>query len=1063
MQRNLVVGTKRAICQSMANALATSVLVILFCVLPLVADDGICQSMVVSQGYVFVTTKDGYILGMQRIPVGRSGKKPDRPPVLLQHGLLDAITWLLNPPGESLGFILADNGFDVWPANSRGTKSSRGHKLLSPSDAAYWDWSWDELAAYDLPASFQSAALLAPLAYLGQMPSPFARVIADGFIAEVIDFYLLGFVEFAPGGEAAARLLKFICDIRQSDCADLMTAVTGKNCCLDASRTDIFLENEPQSSATKNLIHLAQMIRQGTLAMYDYGNEDENNIHYGQPAPPVYNTASIPNDLPLFLSYGGQDLLSDVNGVQTLLDTLKDHDAYKLVFAESDGARTKLHPNLVAGDGICKSMVESQGYVCEHHKVTTKDGYILGMQRIPVGRSGKKPDKPPVLLQHGLLVDSITWLLNSPDESLAFILADNGFDAYWDWSWDELVAYDLPATFNYVSAQTGQNMHYVGHSLGTLIAFAAFSQKKLVNMLRSAALLSPIAYLSQMSSPLAKAAADAFIAEDLYWLGLNEFIPGGDAAAKLLKDICDATHSNCADLMTAFTGKNCCFNSSKTDTFLEHEPQPTATKNMIHIAQMVRQGTIAMYDYGSEVENNQHYGQPIPPVYNMASIPNDLPLFLSYGGQDLLSDVKDVKTLLATLKGHHADKLVVQYREDYAHADFVFGVNAKQVVTRSADGARTKLHPSLAASDGICQSMVESQGYVCEHHKVTTKDGYILGVQRIPVGRSGKKPDKPPVLLQHGLLVDSVTWLLNSPDESLAFVLADNGFDVWIANTRGTISSLGHTSLSPNDAAYWDWSWDELVAYDLPATFNYVHAQTGQNMHYVGHSLGTLIALAAFSQKKLVNMLRSAAMLSPIAYLGQMSSLLTRAAADAFLAEYSYWLGISEFIPEGDAAAKLLKVICDKTHSNCADLVTAFTGKNCCVNNSKTGTFLEHEPQPTATKTMIHLSQMIRWGTIAMYDYGSKFENNQHYGKPTPPVYNMASIPKDLPLFLSHGGQDLLSDVKDVKTLLATLKGHRANKLVVQYRKDYAHSDFVFGVNANKLVYDPLMAFFKRH
>ncbi|XP_028077839.1 triacylglycerol lipase 2-like isoform X2 [Camellia sinensis] len=145
------------------------------------------------------------------------------------------------------------------------------------------------------------------------------------------DFYLLGFVEFAPGGEAAARLLKFICDIRQSDCADLMTAVTGKNCCLNASRTDIFLENEPQSSATKNLIHLAQMIRQGTLAMYDYGNEDENNIHYGQPAPPVYNTASIPNDLPLFLSYGGQDLLSDVNGVQTLLDTLKDHDAYKLV------------------------------------------------------------------------------------------------------------------------------------------------------------------------------------------------------------------------------------------------------------------------------------------------------------------------------------------------------------------------------------------------------------------------------------------------------------------------------------------------------------------------------------------------------------------------------------------------------------------------------------------------------------------------------------------------------------------------------------------------------------
>ncbi|KAK4397833.1 Lipase member M [Sesamum angolense] len=56
-------------------------------------------------------------------------------------------------------------------------------------------------------------------------------------------------------------------------------------------------------------------------------------------------------------------------------------------------------------DGICKSRVEAQGYSCEEHKVTTKDGYILSLQRIPTGRSdGKKTGaKPPVLLQHGLM------------------------------------------------------------------------------------------------------------------------------------------------------------------------------------------------------------------------------------------------------------------------------------------------------------------------------------------------------------------------------------------------------------------------------------------------------------------------------------------------------------------------------------------------------------------------------------------------------------------------------------------------------------------------------------
>jgi len=48
-----------------------------------------------------------------------------------------------------------------------------------------------------------------------------------------------------------------------------------------------------------------------------------------------------------------------------------------------------------------------------------------------------------------------------------------------------------------------------------LIALAAFSQDQLLNILRSAALLSPIAYVGQMTSPLAKNAAENFIAEVL--------------------------------------------------------------------------------------------------------------------------------------------------------------------------------------------------------------------------------------------------------------------------------------------------------------------------------------------------------------------------------------------------------------------------------------------------------------------------------------------------------------------------------------------------------------------
>jgi len=93
----------------------------------------------------------------------------------------------------------------------------------------------------------------------------------------------------------------------------------------------------------------------------------------------------------------------------------------------------------------------------------------------------------------------------------------------------------------------------------------------------------------------------------------------------------------------------------------------------------VRDGVVAKYNYGWPV-NVMHYGEARPPVYNLSNIPHDLPLFVSYGGQDALSDVRDVMLLLDNFKFHDVDKLSVQFIKDYAHADFIMGVNAKDVV-----------------------------------------------------------------------------------------------------------------------------------------------------------------------------------------------------------------------------------------------------------------------------------------------------------------------------------------------------------------------------------------------
>ncbi|TKY63079.1 Triacylglycerol lipase 2 [Spatholobus suberectus] len=367
---------------------------------------------------------------------------------------------------------------------------------------------------------------------------------------------------------------------------------------------------------------------------------------------------------------------------------------------------------------------------------------------------------------------------------------------------------------------------------------------------------------------------------------------------------------------------------------------------------------------------------------------------------------------------------------------------------------------------GICASSVIVHGYKCQEHEVTTSDGYILSLQRIPEGRGeggGSGTRKQPVIIQHGVLVDGMTWLLNPPEQDLPLILADNGFDVWIANTRGTRYSRRHISLDPSSPAFWNWSWDELVSYDLPAVFDYVFSQTGQKINYVGHSLGTLIALASFSEGKLVNQLESAALLSPIAYLSHMNTELGVVAAKSFVGELTTLFGLAEFNPKGLPVDAFLKSLCAYPGIDCYDLLTALTGKNCCLNSSTVDLFLVNEPQSTSTKNMVHLAQTVRRGVLTKFNYVRPDHNIMHYGEIFPPIYNLSNIPHDLPLFISYGGRDALSDVRDVEKLLDILKFHDEEKRSVQFIEEYAHADYIMGFNAKDLVYNAVLSFFNRH
>ncbi|KAL4185025.1 hypothetical protein AMTRI_Chr10g3950 [Amborella trichopoda] len=377
--------------------------------------------------------------------------------------------------------------------------------------------------------------------------------------------------------------------------------------------------------------------------------------------------------------------------------------------------------------------------------------------------------------------------------------------------------------------------------------------------------------------------------------------------------------------------------------------------------------------------------------------------------------------------------------------------------------ARTPRILHAEPSIGICEEFVKPKGYPCQEHTVITKDGFILGLQRIPEGRTPRSNQtRQPVLVQHGILVDGVSWLISPPEESLPLILADSGFDVWISNTRGTRWSRGHTTLNDTDKAFWAWSWQDLSENDLPAMFEYVQGQTQQKLNYVGHSLGTLTAMAAFSEGKLVDMVKSAALLSPIAHLNHITSPLIVSLSKTLISDLGTWLGPGEFNIGLPIVRKLLRSLCIPG-VNCYDLVIAITGKNCCLNASTVELVIDYETMSTSTMNLDHLAQMIRNGLVSKYDYENPFKNWKHYGQFSPPRYNMSNIPTDLPLFLSYGAYDALSAPTDVELLIADLKSHNKDKIEVQLVESYAHVDFILGVNANQTVYTHIIDFFNRH
>ena len=378
------------------------------------------------------------------------------------------------------------------------------------------------------------------------------------------------------------------------------------------------------------------------------------------------------------------------------------------------------------------------------------------------------------------------------------------------------------------------------------------------------------------------------------------------------------------------------------------------------------------------------------------------------------------------------------------------------LVTFLSSAASARRDPDTGKS---MYDLVSSKGYDIERHWATTDDGHILRMFRMPRAKGEKVPtsgakQKPVVYLNHALLDSSFAYVCNAPNESLGYILADRGYDVWFGNNRGNTYSTNHTSLSTDSAAFWDFTYDEMALHDLPAHINYVLDHTGvKSLSYIGHSQGTIQAFAGFSSfpdlAKKINLFVG---MAPVAYVHHQRGWALNIIGELDIDKIFQFLGVKKFLTKG-LITKFAPWLCSVLPNICDDVIELIVGPAQNINASRIDVYVAQTPAGTSVKNMVHWGQGIRSEVFQKYDEGSATANMKRYNSTTPPPYDLGNF--YVPTVLYTGGQDYLADPKDVQTLISSLPEGILKKYV--NLPGYAHLDFTWAPNARQDVYESLL------
>ncbi|EDW87964.2 uncharacterized protein Dyak_GE18475, isoform B [Drosophila yakuba] len=344
-------------------------------------------------------------------------------------------------------------------------------------------------------------------------------------------------------------------------------------------------------------------------------------------------------------------------------------------------------------------------------------------------------------------------------------------------------------------------------------------------------------------------------------------------------------------------------------------------------------------------------------------------------------------------------------------------------------------------------------GHQVETHYAFTSDGYKLCLHRIP------RPGAIPVMLVHGLMASSASWVQFGPSQGLAYILSQAGYDVWMLNTRGNIYSEERQTGRENDQDFWDFSFHEIGQYDLPAAIDLILLQTKKpSIQYIGHSQGSTAFFVMCSERPeyaaKISLMQS---LSPSVYMEE-----TRSPALKFMKFLTggitvllNFLGGHKISLENKIINMFREHICDKLIPSriCAIFEFVVCGFNFNSFNMTLSPILEgHSSQGASAKQFYHFAQLQGSSGFQKYNYGLIL-NKLRYNSILPPLYNLSlALTK---VALHRGDGDWLGSESDALRLERSLPNCIENRNI--RFQGFSHFDFTISKDVRPLVYDRVL------